>query len=265
MAADALHIGDGAHAAHEVLTDAQLHLAADAQRRGQEPVERVVDAALGRVLDGHHAEVGVARLHLVEHLVDGTERERARRVAEMFVDRGLREGALGAEEADLERFLLGEAGRHDLAEQPYHLVVAQRTRLARLGVALERHAQHLSLSLGPVEVDEPSLLALRDAHRPREARALVEQRVQLAVDGIDAAAKVAEGGGRVGCLGGRRGLAVLPGLAAGSGLLGRVASGHVSVAASGSRRSLTGQREVRLTRRRRECDRRRSLGPRIQP
>ena len=116
MAADALDVGDGAHAAHEILADAQLDLAADAQRRRQEPVERVVDAALGRVLDGHHAEVGVARLDFVEHLVDGPERERTGRVPEVLVDGGLREGALGPEETDLERLFLGEAGRHDLAE-----------------------------------------------------------------------------------------------------------------------------------------------------
>jgi hypothetical protein len=31
----------------------------------------MVDAAFRRVLDRHHAEIGVTRLDLVEHLVDG--------------------------------------------------------------------------------------------------------------------------------------------------------------------------------------------------
>jgi hypothetical protein len=34
----------------------------------QEHVERVVDGALGRVLDRHDAEVRVAGLHFLEHL-----------------------------------------------------------------------------------------------------------------------------------------------------------------------------------------------------
>ena len=38
-------VAERRHAAHQVLVDAQLHLAADLQRRGQEHVERVVDRA----------------------------------------------------------------------------------------------------------------------------------------------------------------------------------------------------------------------------
>ena len=55
--------------------DAQLHLAADLQRRGEEAIERVVDRAFGRVLDRHDAEVGSARLDLVKDLIDRGERQ----------------------------------------------------------------------------------------------------------------------------------------------------------------------------------------------
>jgi hypothetical protein len=54
------------------------------------------------------------------------------RVPEVLVHRLLRERALGTEEPDLQRFLLREAGRHDLAEQPQDLLVAQRPRSLRL-------------------------------------------------------------------------------------------------------------------------------------
>ena len=86
-----------------------------------------------------------------------------------------REGALGPEVGDLQRLLLRQAGRHDLAEQPQDLLVAQRA-LCALGAA-QRHAQHLRLALGPVEIDQ---VAVACAWRCRpgcaSAGALVQQR-----------------------------------------------------------------------------------------
>ena len=78
--------------------------------------------------------------------IDG-ERQRAHRVAEVLEHRLLRERAFGTEERDLERLLLRQARRHDLAEQPHDLFVAQRPL-----VALERLAQHLRFALRLVEV-----------------------------------------------------------------------------------------------------------------
>ena len=118
-----------AHAPHQVMVDAQLHLAADLERRAQEHVERMVDRALARILDGHHAEIGDAALDLVKHLVDRGQRQRAHRGAEMLQHGGLGERALGSQECDLERLLLREARGHDLAEQPRDFLVAQRPRL----------------------------------------------------------------------------------------------------------------------------------------
>ena len=42
------------------MVDAQLHLAADLERRAQEHIQGVVDGALARILDRHHAKVGDA-------------------------------------------------------------------------------------------------------------------------------------------------------------------------------------------------------------
>ena len=63
VGADPADVRERAHAAHQVVVNAQLHLAADLERRGEKHVERMVDRALARVLDGHHAEIGDAAFH----------------------------------------------------------------------------------------------------------------------------------------------------------------------------------------------------------
>jgi hypothetical protein len=98
---------------------AQLDFAADPQGRRQEQVERGLDRALPGVLHRYHAEVGRARCDLVEYLLDARQRQALGRMAEMLVHRLLRERALRTEIADLQRFLLGQARRHDLAEQAH--------------------------------------------------------------------------------------------------------------------------------------------------
>ena len=165
------------HATHQVLVDAQFHLADDLQRRGQEHVERVVDGAFGRVLDRHDAEVGGARFHLVEDFLDRRQRQRPHRVAEILEHRLLRERALRPEVTDLERVLLGEARGHDLAEQPQDLFVPQRAALFL--VALQRQTQHLRFAFWTVEIDGVAGLVLRDTDLLCQSGPLVDQRMQL--------------------------------------------------------------------------------------
>ncbi len=203
MAADALDLLERVHAAHEELVDAQLHLAADPQRRSQQGVERVIDGAFGGVLHRHHAEIREPCFDLVEHLVHRGERQRAHRVTEMLERRSLRERALGPQVADLERFFLRQAGRHDLAEQAQDFFGTQRTL-----VPLTRHAQHLRLAFGPVEVDGVPVGMLGDADLPREHRAVVEQRVDTRVHAVDLRAQVGERLGNL-CRGRRPGSAFL--------------------------------------------------------
>ena len=62
------------------------------------------------------------RLHLAEHLVDAASGTVCDRVTEVLERRCLGEGALGAEERDLQRHFQRETGGHDFAEQARHLL-----------------------------------------------------------------------------------------------------------------------------------------------
>ena len=101
-------------------------------------------------------------------------------MAEVLVHRLLRERAFRPEVADLQRLLLGQAGRHDFAEQPHQHFVGERAV-----VAVDHPAQHLRLALGPVVVDRRGELALGLADLVRPQRALGDQRLDLAVDAVD--------------------------------------------------------------------------------
>src|SRR5438552_205487 len=116
----------------------------------------------------------------MEHLVDGGQWQRPDRMAEMSQDRCLCEGALGSEERHLQRLLLREACWHDLAEEAQDFLVPQRTR-----VALTGHAEHLGLTLGPIEVDSPTLAGLGNTNPLRQTRAVIDQLMDLLVDRID--------------------------------------------------------------------------------
>ena len=88
-------------------------------------------------------------------------------MAEMLEHRLLGERAFGPEVADLQRLLLREARGHDLAEHVHELFVAERAF-----VAIDDHAQHLRLALGPVVVgcERRAPLACRPAARTARAR-----------------------------------------------------------------------------------------------
>ena len=106
---------------------------------------------------------------------------------EMLENGGLCEGALGPEKPDLERFLLREACRHDLAEQPEHFLVPQRAFIAFL-----HGPQHFGLPLRTVVVDRGSQLPLGNADLLRVTRTLVDQRLNLPINGVDALTNFAE-------------------------------------------------------------------------
>ncbi len=187
MRAHSLDVGERAHPPHEMMLDSQLHLAADLERGAQEHVERVAYRALARILDRHHAEVRDPALHFAKHLVDRRQGQRAHRGSEVLEHGGLGERALGAEKSHLERLLLSETRRHDLAKQARDFLVAQRS-----AIALERLAQHLRLALGTVEIDRLAARGLRDADLLGEAGALVQQLVDARVDGVDLRADAVE-------------------------------------------------------------------------
>src|SRR5512134_3649360 len=114
----------------------------------------------------------------------------------MLEDGRLRESAFGSEVRDLQRLLLREAGRHELAKQPHHLFVTQRPV-----VAIDDLAQHLRLALRAVVLDglcQP----FDDADFPREPRALGDEGLDPLVDGVDLAAERHKRG--IPVVGGRR-------------------------------------------------------------
>ena len=176
----ALDVFDMTGARQQILVNAQLHLAADHQRRGQEQIERGLDGAGAGVLHRHHAEIGVARSDFVEHFLHRRQRQRLGRMTEVLVDRLLRERALGAEEADFQRLLLGQAGGHDFAEQPHQHFVRQRAF-----VAIDHAAQDLRLAFGTVVIDRGRELALGLADLVRPQRAFGDQALDLVIDAID--------------------------------------------------------------------------------
>ncbi|MNT36614.1 hypothetical protein D3C72_1727110 [compost metagenome] len=153
----------------------------------EEAVEGVVDRALGGVFHRHHAEVDRAGGHLAEHLVDGGHGHADHRVTEMLHRRGLTEGAFRAQVGDLQRVLQGQAGGHDLAEQPRHLLVAQRPL-----VAFHDALEHLGFTLGAVE---HRLFALRQGlhldprHLFGAARTVADQLEDFFIQAVDAQAQ----------------------------------------------------------------------------
>src|SRR3546814_7787652 len=72
-----------------------------------------------------------------------------------MVDRLLRERALGAEIADLQRLLLRQASGHDFAEPAHQHLVRKRPV-----VAVHQPPKHLLLALGAVVLDRRGQLAL---------------------------------------------------------------------------------------------------------
>lgn len=92
---DAAGGADALGARHQLLVDAQAHLAAHLERVGQQQVERAADRALGGVLHRHHAVVGIAGFHRAEDVVDRRHRQEVGRGTEVLAAGALGEGAGG--------------------------------------------------------------------------------------------------------------------------------------------------------------------------
>ncbi|MCY1432223.1 hypothetical protein D9M71_482140 [compost metagenome] len=181
-AGDVVGLGGIAH--QQVVVDAQLHFTADDHVVLEEAVQGVVHRALGGVLHRHHAEVHRTGGDFAEDFVDGRHRRTDHRMAEMLERRCLGEGALRAEVSDLERLLQGQAGRHDLAEQPRHFLVVQRAL-----VAVHDVLEHPGLALGAVEDRRLAFrqgLHLHPRHVGGAAGAFADQLEDLLVEVVDA-------------------------------------------------------------------------------
>ena len=126
---------------------------------------------------------------LLEDLLDARQWQPPRRVAEVLEHGLLRERSLGPEEADLQRFLLRQASRHDLAEQAQEHLVRERAV-----VAIQDAPQHLRLALGAIIVNGRLQRTFRRADAARPAGALGDQGLDLPIDAVDALARLRQGG-----------------------------------------------------------------------
>ena len=152
-------VGLGGLADQQVMVNAQLDFATDDHVVLEEAVEGVVDRAFGGILHRHHAEVDRTGSHFAEHLVDGRHRHADHRMTEVLHRRCLTEGAFRAEISDFQRVFQRQAGGHDFAEQPRHILIAQRAP-----VALHHALEHLSFALGAIEDGRLALLQFLHLH-----------------------------------------------------------------------------------------------------
>ena len=103
---------DGAHVvaradAEQAMVNPQRQLAANSHGRAREAIERVGDAAVGRVLHRHDAELRLAAFDFFEHGRDRADRHQLGRLAESL-DRGqVAERELRSEIGDAKRRLHG--------------------------------------------------------------------------------------------------------------------------------------------------------------
>jgi hypothetical protein len=109
----------------------------------------------------------------MEHLVDGAERQRAHRMAEMLVHGGLREGALPARGTPT---FSGSswARQADMISRNSRTISSSRSGPCVAPALRSAPAQHLRLALRPVEIHRCAVGVLGDADLLRQPRALVD-------------------------------------------------------------------------------------------
>ena len=112
----------------------QLHLAADLHRQPSEHVERVDHAPVRRVLDRHHAIVGLVPIHLLERSWNGSHRHELDRAAEVGAGREMAVAIRGSQVSDLERLdqrstTTRHLAQHDLDRLGVHRTLARFDRL----------------------------------------------------------------------------------------------------------------------------------------
>ena len=123
--------------------------------------------------------MGVARLDLAEHLVDGRERHCFHGAAELLERGLLGERPFRPEKRNAQARFQRQAGGHDLTEQPRHGFLGKRPLMARQHVA-----QDLGFPLRAVIIVAAFLL-LGLGDRQRMPRAFADQRLNFHVQRID--------------------------------------------------------------------------------
>lgn len=164
----------------QVLVDAQHDFAANLEGRREQQIHGPPHRAFGGILHRHHGVMGVGGFDFAKNVVDRGLRQKPGGMAEMLGGGGFGKGTQGAEEGNAQGLFQRKAGRHDLAEEPGDLLVAQGP-----GVVALDAPQHLGLPLGTVDVAGLAVAGLDFADLLSAAGALVEQLEKLAVDAVD--------------------------------------------------------------------------------
>src|SRR5262249_15941631 len=111
-----------------VVVDPQPHLGAnDELGHAHEHVERVRDAAVGRVLEWDDPKLDVSPLYFLEHGRDAPHLHELDRMAESFDGGELAEAVFWPEIGNLQSLLEGARAAYDLAEDRAHRLRGKRT------------------------------------------------------------------------------------------------------------------------------------------
>ena len=146
LAVDRLHAVSRADA-QQAMMNSQRQLAADAHVRPREAIERVRDAAVGRVFHRHDAELGLPALDLFEHGRNRADRHQLGPLAEPLDRRQMAEREFGPEIRDAQSRLHGPRAADQFAKDRPHRLIAAAARVVRL----DRLLQHLRLALRIVD------------------------------------------------------------------------------------------------------------------
>jgi len=160
------------------VADAQENLGLGVQRVGLEQVQALAHGAFERVLDGHHAEVGLAGMDRGEDALEVRARGELAGAAEELEPGKVGEGALGSEVDDALGHLQAARGGHDLAVDGFEVAVGQGTGI------LGRELLDQHLLPGRLEV-LAAAAGLDPAHPAADARPAVEELEDVLVDLVD--------------------------------------------------------------------------------
>ena len=174
--------------AQQAMVNPQRQLAADPHGRAREAVERVGDAAVGRVFHRHDAELGLAAFHFFEHGGDRADRHQLGTLAEALDGGEVAEREFGAEVGDAGRRLDAAGGADHFAEDRRGPIRRRAARRCRRRADRALRASRCGSKTGCLPFCFARPICLGDF------RPAVDRGENLAVDGVELAA---QGGDRL--------------------------------------------------------------------
>ena len=160
----------------------------DLKVRIDEHIQRVVDDALGGVLDRNHAEMRAPTLDLVEDFFDTAHRDVLCRLSEFLNTGEVGEGRPGPEIGNLLRALQRQRGRHDLTIDRSNGFVGKGS-----AVLANQALDDLGFSAGRMEMGARPGLDLDFSDLDDIVRALVQEAQDFIIDAVDRLPEVLDG------------------------------------------------------------------------